>query len=408
MPRRLQKSFRSFLSLSPRSQKPNSSFDYQLFLIFFFGMMPQMLLPINGITRCILTAVWVGILVRFAIQHRQKHYWQWQGITLSTLSKGIMVLIFWAGCIVPLIASTANGFLLDKDWAPSHPLAAFSEVAHLFPELMISRSPITTFCLIPCGWLIFSVMVELKIAYVSEEDFLKDCPKQDVARFRHRTATDSLVDEQSQKSFIGSIVSLFKARPFTLRREAESVSINFYLISIQDLQANPGLVAMGITFLFFSLFGTVQIFLLGLYDYFQSGESSEYALAILGAWVTQALIFLILSYVLWKTYIRTFFVRKIIEFKAYELIVGESLFGRYRKLFSIGKSALLPLEQRQKQTTVPRVSNAALIMQRRGKDVELAGHLLPEAMAAVQDVYDRYRTSNFSRFYSETKPLYLR
>ncbi|NEQ44223.1 MAG: hypothetical protein F6K00_11980 [Leptolyngbya sp. SIOISBB] len=88
--------------------------------------------------------------------------------------------------------------------------------------------------------------------------------------------------------------------------------------------------------------------------------------------------------------------------------MGEAIFGRYRKLFSICKTDLLPLTQKQRKTTVPKVVNAALIIQRRGRDVELAGHLLPEAMAAVQDVYDRYRTSPFSRFYSETQPLYLK
>lgn len=408
MPRRLQSFLRSFADKSSRSQKAPSSFDNQLFIVFFVGMMPQMLLPINGIARCALAAVWIAILVRFAIQHRQRHQWQWPGITTPALLKSVGTFIFGLWCIIPFIVSAANGFLLDKDWIPSHPLGAFSEIAHLFPELMMSKHPIIIFCLIPCIWLIFSIMAELKIAYLSEEEFLKDCRKRDFPVSHKKMETDKSIKESKSRSFFGSIINLFKNRPFILKKEFDAVRIDFYLISTQDLQANPGLIALTAVFFFFSLFGLVQILVFGLSEYLRNIESSEHIPAVLIAWIIQVLIFSLIPYFIWKSFMHTLFVRRIIDFNAKELIVGESLFGRYRRVFSIGRADLLPLEQRQKQITVPRVSNAALIIQRRGKDMELAGHLLPEAMTAVQDVYDRYRTSTFSRFYSETRPLYLR
>ncbi|NEQ44224.1 MAG: hypothetical protein F6K00_11985 [Leptolyngbya sp. SIOISBB] len=251
--------FPKFLRRIPlRSQKPPSSFDYQLFIVFCFGMMPQMLLPINGIARCVLTAIWVGILVHFAIQHRQKHQWQWQGITLSTLLKSIGILIFGLWCISPVIASAANMSLVGQDWTPSHPIDPFSEIVHLFPELMMTKDPITSFCMIPCIGLIFFVLAELKIAYLSEEEFLKDCIKKNIPTVRSRVIPD-LIEDQQPKSFIQALVNLFKLRPFLLNKEIGSVNIDFYLISSQDLQASFFILIIALVFFIFACFGLAQI-----------------------------------------------------------------------------------------------------------------------------------------------------
>ena len=58
-------------------------------------------------------------------------------------------------------------------------------------------------------------------------------------------------------------------------------------------------------------------------------------------------------------------------------------------------------------TRVPKVINKSLRIYYKRRNIELAGDLLPEAINAVKDTYDRYRNSKFSDFYDRTKELYL-
>jgi hypothetical protein len=110
---------------------------------------------------------------------------------------------------------------------------------------------------------------------------------------------------------------------------------------------------------------------------------------------------------IWYFTIRPFFVKKILDFKPGKLVVGEMTFGFYRKLFSIHQSELLPLKQQHRETKTPGVSHTGLLLQRRGRDVEIARHLLPAAMEIVQKTYDRYRTDTFNNFYNNTQPAYF-
>jgi hypothetical protein len=84
------------------------------------------------------------------------------------------------------------------------------------------------------------------------------------------------------------------------------------------------------------------------------------------------------------------------------------IFRRSRNRFSIAQADLIPLREQQKQTTVPEVKNSVLLMQRHGKEIELAGHLLPGAMELTQQIYADYRISTFSHFYDKIRPIYLK
>lgn len=50
-----------------QARRPPSSFDSNLFFIFFMGMGLQTLLPINGILRIVLASLWAGVLIKVAI-----------------------------------------------------------------------------------------------------------------------------------------------------------------------------------------------------------------------------------------------------------------------------------------------------------------------------------------------------
>ncbi|MDX2212603.1 MAG: hypothetical protein SFY66_04860 [Oculatellaceae cyanobacterium bins.114] len=415
--------------MSHEPQERFSSFDYQLLLTFLAGMVVQILLPGNGIMRIFLATFWAGILVRLAIQHRQKHQWQWQGLTPLNVLRSIGTLTFGLWCLASVIVELADEPIYNRKWIVNdylkvYSLEIFSEAFRILPSLLTSTSSSVSFILISFFWLIFCILVSLKVAYVSEEDFLKDCNQQNnfshqshrqILRFQSHKQILHLAQEKP-RSLTKTITDFFTSRSFTLQKKPSFVRIEFYIVSSQDIQAifesrDPQaniftLISLTVMFLF-STYALIHIIAFELSSYLTNiQDRNEYPLSIVLLSI-QILFFSMLSWLIWNFAIHPFFVKKVLEFKADKLVVGEKIFGLYRKLFSIHQTDLLPLKQYSKGARKPGVSNTVLLIQRRGKDIEIAGHLLPIAMEIVQETYDRYRTSTFDHFYDNTQPAYF-
>ena len=85
----------------------------------------------------------------------------------------------------------------------------------------------------------------------------------------------------------------------------------------------------------------------------------------------------------------------------------ESVLGFSRRLLRVYVDDLQPLVERRRSTKIPEVRNTALIIAHRGRQVEIAGQLLPEAMDSVQKTYDIYCESDFNQFYNEAQPVLI-
>jgi hypothetical protein len=392
-------------------QRPDTypdSFDSKLFFTFFIGMIVQMPLPINGIARFVLAIFWGGMLVQLSIQHRRYYQWHWRGISRLDLLKSLGVSGLQLCGLIFFIAAAITRFKHDRKWQPDYLFGELPEAIRLLPEFITSTSPLVSFLLLPCAGILFNTLIRLKVVYLAEEEFLNDCQNRQVALSQYRERVPDSSGNRRSQSFIKKITGFFTSRPFVVQKLPDAIRIEFYTISSQDLQANFALVGLLLLFFLFSSYGLVSMFVFGLPGYLNHLERPEYLPIVLSAWSFQVVFFSVIPYLIWRTGLRLLFTKKILDFKAGEFIVGETVFERYRKLFSIRQTELLPLKEKQKNVTVPGMSNTALLIRQRGKDVEVAGHLLPEAMEAIQQVFKHYRTSTFNRFYCETKPLYLK
>lgn len=252
-------------------------------------------------------------------------------------------------------------------------------------------------------------MVSLKIAYDSEEAFLEDCCQNQFSSVYASKEAD-FPKSRSPESLVKRQTSFFTTRAFVVQKQSNSVEIEFYKISSQDLQENCATTCIVLAFSLSALYSLVAITVFGLSDYLDHLKdpiASDSLFTTLSALRFIIFSFIVFGYFIWSKFLYLLFAKVVLSFDANNLTMYEVLFGYRRKVFSIKKPSLPPLREQERTTKIPGIKNAALMIQRRGKDVELAGHLLPEAMATVQQVYDSYRTTAFDKFYDQVQPIYL-
>ncbi len=371
------------------------------------GLFGQIVLPIHGLARLILIIPWCGLFLHFAIRHRQKHQWRWRGLTVLNLLKGLGILAFGLWCLAPMIviASQDPWHLKELDSLP--PAEALLEAIRVFPEFLSSTNPLTSFCLVVLTGILFSILVSLRIAYMSEEEFLKDCSLQHHSTAGRTSQNPGETEGQTSKSLLGAIRTFFTVRPFILQKEPNCIRIEFHKISSQVLKAEFAQLCFLLFFFLLPIFGTFQMVMLALSEGMDIVNSRNPVVALI-VWGFPVFSYIIVSYTIWQLVLRSLFVKKILDFTPNELVIGELAFGRYRKLFSIERANLCPLRETYKETTISELKAAILLIQHRGRQRELAAQLLPEAMETVQTVYDRYCASTFKHFYCDTQAVYLR
>lgn len=110
---------------------------------------------------------------------------------------------------------------------------------------------------------------------------------------------------------------------------------------------------------------------------------------------------------LYITLSRIIFIKTIINFKEQELLIQEQIFGSVYKIISIPKSRLVSLQEKQKNknSIILFTHDLSLIIHYRRKDIELAKNFSPEAKNKIKEVYEHYRNSELSTFYSKIKIL---
>ncbi|PSB54562.1 hypothetical protein [Chamaesiphon polymorphus] len=384
------------------SHRKNPSFDSKLFTVFEIGTIAQVLLPIGGISRLVIAALWGGFLLQFAIAHRRKHQWQWRGCNFFNALQSLCVLGFGVYFCLTVVRSFSK--ISSSRTRQSIELLniteTFSAGINALPALITGeRNHLLSFLLIHVGAILLYALVCLRIAYLSQDEFLKDCQQP------QRDRVDPLSMQQFNGSIessrsIGSIWSFFTSRPFIVEKTDDSVRVEFYKISDRDIQANFPLIGVCLLFFCASLYGIFNtVFIAIATPTTQNLPHSLKLIAFLAPLFPYTIFALISCYAL-----HLLFVKKIVEYKENVLTVGETILGHYRQLFTIDRQDLLPLEEKQKDARVPGVVNSVLLVSQRGRYREIAGHLSPEAMENFKEIYECFRTSShFNSFYIKTK-----
>jgi hypothetical protein len=388
--------------------KKSSSFDTKLAFAFFLGLMIQISLPINGVIRIFFAMVVFGYLTKFAIKYREKYQWRWQGLTAFNLFRSFAILIFGCYWLSRYIVGVSK-YINHSKGILDNPLDVFQEAIHVLPALLASTDPAFVYCLIPCGWLIFYLLVSLKLAYLSEEEFLKDCLRKDTSIVLTPNQINKSYRNTQAKSIFVIARDFFTSRPFIVKKDLDSVRVEFFKISSQDIRVKSDFIIYMSIFSFFCIFGLSEMLVGAFKGYLDYPDSPEYVkyISLTSILLTILLMILVPAWI-WNGMFRIIFTKRIIEFNAKELVVSEKLLGKSFKIFGIDQKNLLPLIEIKKRTDIPEVKNSALFIQKRGGGEELAGQLLPEAMEMLQNIYDLYRISAFNSFYVEIKPVNLK
>jgi hypothetical protein len=391
-----------------QTQKKFSSFDSKLIFAFSLSLMIQIVLPINGVIRVFLAMVVFGYLTKFAIKHREKYQWNWQGLTAFNLFRSTGILVFGYYFLSRYIVGFSR-YINQSKGIQNNPLDIFQEAIRVLPALLASTDPMLVFCLILCGWLIFYLLVSLKIAYLSEEEFLKDCLRKDTSIVLTPHQIKKPFRNTYTKSRFAIAKDFFASRPFIVKKDSDSVKVEFFKISSQDIRVRLGFIIYMSIFSFFCIFGLSEMLIGAFKSYLDYPDSPEYVKYIsLTSILFTILLMIIFPVWIWNGMFRIIFIKRIIEFNAKEIVVSEKLLGKTYKIFEIDQKNLLPLIEIKKRTDIPEVKNSALFIQKRGGGEELAGQLLPEAMEMIQDIYNLYRVSTFDSFYIETQLAYLK
>jgi hypothetical protein len=150
--------------------------------------------------------------------------------------KSIGILTFGLWFLASAILEFSEEPTYSIKWTTNHFLEVFPEAIRVFPALLNSTSSLVSFLLIPCGWIIFQILVTLRIAYLSEQEFLKDCNQQNI--FSHQPHRQILHSTQEKpRSLTKTVTDFFTSRSFTLQKKSGFVRIEFYIVSSQDIQA---------------------------------------------------------------------------------------------------------------------------------------------------------------------------
>ena len=297
----------------------------------------------------------------------------------------------------------------EFNWQPNNrfnPFETISEAIKIFPEFIGNPEHnfyLGFFCLMVSS-IVFNILVACKVIYLSEKEFLKDCQKTNLIK------TDKGLNSNNSSSLNSStakITAFFLDRPFIVDKQQDAVKITFNKVSTYDLKANFGLFLFMLLFFLGAIYGLVIMVIFALLEYLNNAENSQQQIALLFAGSFQTLTFAVVAFFIWNPWLKAVFIKTVIEFNQNNIVVWEQAFGSRHKILSIPQSDLLELQEKQVNTQVPQVENTSLRIRYRRKNIELAGHLLPEAMNAVREIYDRYRNSNFDEFYDCTKELYL-
>jgi hypothetical protein len=400
-----------------KKQAP-ASFDKQVVTVFsFLAFFPVIITSIlgNGLYALLVILVLSGIVAKVLIQHRIKHKWHWQKPQGKELLKSIGLTLLSFFMLANILVNVYHGANRNSDrtefnWQPDNrfnPLEVFREAINILPQLISNPEQSTYFGI----FIFFStiILVQIlffwKILYLTEQEFLEycQCPNPPKSVFR----------SSNQKRSRG-ILTFFTHRPFILKKEANSVVIQFSKVTAYDIKANFMLLMFLALFCVAAFYGCFATVFWVIPDAMKDitnepkiQENLASGLLLLFVLGFPGLIQGGLAFFLWQKCLRHIFTTVTIRFTENELVVIERTLGMRSQIANLSPSALLPLEEKRENTQVPHVRNTSLKMRSRRKNIELAGHLLPQAMDLVRDTYNRYCHDSFSTFYHQTKEVYM-
>lgn len=396
-----------------------SSFDYLLMLGFsilgFFSIVISVILSLKGIVSVFIILFSAIIVINLGIKHRIKHQWRWQRVRGKELYKAIAFTTLYLVMIPRWIVHSFHGTSRVNgrgqfNWQPEHPfnlLEYINEAIEVLPKLISSSEhniQLGFLCLM-IMMAIFYLLLFWKVTYLSEKEFLEYCKNPNPIKFAEPKSYKSNLSKSN--SPIARITSFFSDRPFIRRKQHNAIEIEFHRVTAYDLKANFAVVIFLLLFCIAALWGAVTMVVFAIPDVIKDPEVSEHLSILIPTLALPAIFMMAIAFFIWNNYLKQIFIRLILKFERDKFIVTEQAFGSKSEIINISKLDLPSLQEKQENTQVPQVKNTSLRIRHRGKNIEIAGHLLPEAMNIVQATYDRYRNSEFNNFYLQTENIFL-
>ena len=402
-----------------KKQRELNSFDYLLAIAFFIisfvltiiGLVTsgEVTPTVNAALMILLTA---AIFTAIGVKYRCDRQWRWQGVRGTDLYKAIGItalsIFMLPSIFVDLFYKfTRSNGSTEFSWQPDNrfnPVAVLSEAVRVFPEFISNpehSTHLAFFCIMAFS-IIFNVLVVWKIAYLSQTEFIQDCRNPKFNQNKPNVNSHNLRSPSTS-----NLITFFSCRPFIVQKQQNTVRITFNKVTSYDLKANCSLILFMSLFLIGAIYGVATTIIFILPEYLSNAEDSAERMALLFVCFAQMIPFTAIAFFIWNPWLRSIFIRTVIEFNSEQIIVWEKGFGSQRQILSIPQADLLPLQEKQINTQVPQVRNTSLRIRYRRRNIELAGHLLPEAMDTIQNTYDRYRQNKFTEFYHHTLELYL-
>ncbi|MEL6496563.1 MAG: hypothetical protein AAFQ41_15785 [Cyanobacteria bacterium J06623_7] len=399
--------------------KKLDSFDYQLEIAFYVIGFVLMIIGVilgkdtGGNGAAILILLVAAVLSAMGIKYRRDRQWRWRGVQGKDLFKAIGITALSIFMLPDILVNLFHGFTRSNGatefaWQSSdrfNPLVVLTEAVRVFPEFVSNPEYsiyLVFFCLVAVS-IIFQVLAAWKVVYLSQAEFLQDCchphlkQNQSVSHFHNRRSPDS---------FGAKFSAFFSCRPFIVRKQPNSVTVTFSKVTSYDLKANFGFILFMSLFFIGAIYG-IATSIIWIPEYLNGTANSAEQTTLLLVSMVQIIPLIFVAWFIWNPWLKAIFIRTVIEFNSEQIIVWEKAFGSQRQVLSIPQKDLLTLEEKRVNTQVPQVRNTSLRIRYRRQNIELAGHLLPQAMDTVQDIYDRYRHNKFSQFYHQTQELYL-
>ncbi|MEL6441407.1 MAG: hypothetical protein AAFQ80_19405 [Cyanobacteria bacterium J06621_8] len=396
-----------------------TSFDSQVISAFsFLAFFPVTILSLlgNQLYSLLVILVLGGIAAKILIQHRKKHKWHWQvpqgKKLLASIGLTLISFLMVANIIVNLYhGSNRDNGRTEFNWQPENrfnPIEVFREAIDILPRLIENPEQNIYFGIFVfvSAIALIQILYAWKILYLNEQEFFQHCECSNPPK--------SISFRPNNQGQPKGISNFFCYRPFILKKEANSVVIQFSKVTAYDIKANFMLLAFLAVFCLAAFYGCLATIFMTLPSVMNDITNDP---KIPKDIASPLLLFFIfgfpgliqggIAYFLWQKYLRYVFTTVIIRFSENELIVMEKAFGMRSQIANLSPSALLPLKEKRENTEVPDVRNTSLKMRYRRKNIALAGHLLPQAMDLVQDTYDRYRHDPFNTFYDQTKEAYM-
>ncbi|MGK7892427.1 MAG: hypothetical protein AB4372_01925 [Xenococcus sp. (in: cyanobacteria)] len=206
------------------------------------------------------------------------------------------------------------------------------------------------------------------------------------------------------RCIFGKITYIFKTRSIILDKKENSINIEFYKVSSQDLKRNLPIILATFLIFIFLIYITLRLVL------WLANSNLGEVKAIQYLYISFIFYFFIVCYltlIIWSLYItmsNIIFLKTIIQFTEYQLSIKEQKFGFNCSSITIDKQELSPITKKisnNKNSKILLKYKTRLTINYKRKNIDLIAHYPPKVLNEIQEIYENYCNYNFETFYKK-------